>query len=135
MRHSSILQHRCSVITRLLSKAMEIFSDIESELDESKDEDLIEYFHNLRDQTVQANHLLALKGLENPKPPASTGGSHPNDVKSHLTTKTPLLAHPEPLISHAFQQPLNLDSTFRRAHPTSFIQPPPAPKDIKWEDF
>ena len=49
MKHSSILQHRCSVINRLLSTATELFSDIESDLDESKDEDLIDHFHNLRD--------------------------------------------------------------------------------------
>ena len=135
MKHSSILQHRCSVITRLLSKATEIFSDIESDLDESKDEDLIDHFHNLRDQTVQANHLLALKGFQHPKLPASVGGPHPNDVKGHLTRKTPLPAHPEPLISHALQHPLDLGSAFRRVHPTPYIQPPPASKDIKQEDF
>ena len=135
MKHSSILQHRCSVITRLLSKATEIFSDIESDLDESKDEDLIDHFHNLRDQTVQANHLLALKGLEHPKLPSSVGGPHPNDVKGHLTRKTPLPAHPEPLISHALQHPLDPDSALQREHPTPYLQPPPASKDIKQEDF
>ena len=135
MKHSSILQHRCSVITRLLSKATEKFSDIESDLDESKDEDLIHHFHNLRDQTVQANHLLALKGLEHPKLPSSVGGPHPNDVKGHLTRKTSLPAYPEPLISHALQHPLDPDSAFQREHPTPYLQPPPASKDIKQEDF
>ena len=135
MKHSSILQHRCSVISRLLSTATDLFSDIESELDESKDEDLIDQFHNLRDQTVQANHLLAIKGLEKPKLPPSVGGPHPNDVKSHLTRKTPLPAHPEPLIAHALQHPLDPDSALRRAHPTPYMQPPPAAKDIKEEDF
>ena len=135
MKHSSILQHRCSVISKLLSTATDIFSDIESELDESKDEELIDQFHNLRDQTVQANHLLALKGLEKPKLPSSIGGPHPNDVKSHLTRKTPLPAHPEPLISHALQHPLDPDSALRRAHPTPYMQPPPPPQDIKQEDF
>ena len=135
MKHSSILQHRCSVITRLLSKATEMFSDIESDLDESKDEDLIDHFHNLRDQTVQANHLLVLKGLEHPKLPSSVGGPHPNDVKGHLTRKTPLPAHPEPLISHALQHPLDPGSAFQREHPTPYLQPPPASKDIKQEDF
>ena len=135
MKHSSILQHRCSVITRLLSKATEIFSDIESDLDETKDEDSIDHFHNLSDQTVQATHLLAVKGLEHPKLPSSIGRPHPNDVKGHLTRKTALSAHPEPFISHALQHPLDPDSAFWRACPTPSIQPPPASKDIKQEDF
>ena len=49
--------------------------------------------------------------------------------------KTPLPAHPEPLISHALQHPLDLDSTLQREHPTPYLQPPPASKDIKQEDF
>ena len=84
MKHSSILQHRCSVITRLLLKATEMFSDIESDLDESKDEDLIDHFHNLRDQTVQTNHLRDWNTLNFL---SSVGGPHPNDVKGHLTRK------------------------------------------------
>ena len=135
MKHSSILQHRCSVINRLLSTATNLFSDIESDLDESKDEDLIEQFHNLRDQTIQASHLLTLKGLEHPKLPKSVCGPDPNDVKSHLTRKTPLPLHPEPLISHALQHPLDPDSAVLRAHPTPYMQPPPSSKDIKQEDF
>ena len=135
MKHSSILQHKCSVINRLLSTATDLFSDIESDLDESKDEDLIEQFHNLRDQTIQASHLLTLKGLEHPKLPKSVCGPDPNDVKSHLTRKTPLPLHPEPLILHALQHPLDLESAVSRAHPTPYMQPPPSSKDIKQEDF
>ena len=135
MKHSSILQHRCSVINRLLSTATDLFSDIGSDLDESKDEDLIEQFHNLRDQTIQASHLLTLKGLQHPKLPKSVCGPDPNDVKSHLTRKTPLPLHPEPLISHALQHPLDLDSAVSCAYPTPYMQPPPSSKDIKQEDF
>ena len=135
MKHSSILQHRCSVINRLLSTATELFSDIESDLDETKDEDLIDHFHNLRDQTIQGTHLLTLKGLEHPTLPKSVGGPDPNDVKSHLTRKTPLPVHPEPLISHALQHPLDPDSTVSHQHPTPYIQPPPSSKDIRQEDF
>ena len=62
-------------------------------------------------------------------------GPNPNDVKGHLTRKTPLPAHPEPLISHALQHPLDPDSAFQREHPTPYLQPPPASKDIKQEDF
>ena len=79
--------------------------------------------------------MLALKGLEHPNLPSSVGGPHPNDVKGHLTRKTPLPVHPEPLISHALQHPLDLDSAFWREHPTPYLQPPPASKDIKQEDF
>ena len=131
MKHSSILQHRCSVINRLLSTPTDLFSDIESDLDESKDEDLIEQFHNLRDQTIQASHLLTLKGLAHPKLPKSVCGPDPNDVKSHLTRKTPLPLHPEPLILHALQHPLDPDSAVLCAHPTPYMQPPPSSKDIK----
>ena len=133
MRKSSILQHRCSVISKLLSTARDLFGDIESDLDESQDEELIEKFHNLRDQTVQANHLLAVRGLEHPKLPGSVGGPHPNDVKGHLTRKTPLPVHPEPLIAHALQHPLDPDSALRRQHPTPYLQPPP--QELKREDF
>ena len=125
MKHSSILQHRCSVINRLLSTATELFSDIESDLDETKDEDLIDHFHNLRDQTIQATHLLTLKGLEHPILPKSVGGPDPNDVKSHLTRKTPLPVHPEPLISHALQHPLDPDSAV--SHPTPYSLHPASP--------
>ena len=31
--------------------------------------------------------------------------------------------------------PLDLDSAFWREHPTPYLQPPPASKDIKQEDF
>ena len=133
MRHNSILQHRCSVISKLLSTATDLFGDIESDLDESQDNELIEQFHSLRDQTVQANHLLAVRGLEHPKLPTSTAGPHPNDVSSHLTRKTPLPVHPEPLIAHALQHPLDPDSALRRQHPTPYMQPPP--QELKREDF
>ena len=133
MKHSSILQHRCSVISRLLSTATDLFGDIESDLDESKDEEMIEQFHQLRDQTVQANHLLAVRGLEHPKLPGSVGGPHPNDVKKHLTRKTPLPVHPEPLISHALQHPLDPDNAIKRLHPTPYLPPPP--EELKKEDF
>ena len=133
MRHSSILQHRCSVISKLLSTATDLFGDIESDLDESRDNELIEQFHSLRDQTVQANHLLAVRGLEHPKLPTSTAGPHPNDVSSHLTRKTPLPVHPEPLIAHALQHPLDLDSALHRQHPKPYMQPPP--QELKREDF
>ena len=133
MRHNSILQHRCSVISKLLSTATDLFGDIESDLDESQDQELIEQFHSLRDQTVQANHLLAVRGLEHPKLPTSTAGPHPNDVSSHLTRKTPLPVHPEPLIAHALQHPLDPDSALRRQHPTPYMQPPP--QELKREDF
>ena len=96
---------------------------------------MIDHFHNLRDQTIQATYLLTLKGLEHPKLPKSVGGPDPNDVKSHLTRKTPLPVHPEPLISHALQHPLDPDSTVSREHPTPYIQPPPSSKDIRQEDF
>ena len=133
MRHNSILQHRCSVISKLLSTATDLFGDIESDLDESQDNKLIEQFHSLRDQTVQANHLLAVRGLEHPKLPTSTAGPHPNDVSSHLTRKTPLPVHPEPLIAHALQHPLDPDSALCRQHPTPYMQPPP--QELKREDF
>ena len=133
MRHNSILQHRCSVISKLLSTATDLFGDIESDLDESQDNELIEQFHSLRDQTVQVNHLLAVRGLEHPKLPTSTAGPHPNDVSSHLTRKTPLPVHPEALIAHALQHPLDLDSALRRQHPTPYMQPPP--QELKREDF
>ena len=96
---------------------------------------MIDHSHNLRDQTIQATHLLTLKGLEHPKLPKSVGGPDPNDVKSHLTRKTPLPVHPEPLILHALQHPLDPDSTVSRQHPTPYIQPPPSSKDIRQEDF
>ena len=63
MKHSSILQHRCSVINRLLSTATDLFSDIESDLDESKDEDLIEQFHNLRDQNHSGFPFAYTQGI------------------------------------------------------------------------
>ena len=116
-----------------MSTATDLFGDIESDLDKSQDNELIEQFHSLRDQTVQANHLLAVRGLEHPKLPTSTAGPHPNDVSSHLTRKTPLPVHPEPLIAHALQHPLDLDSTLRRQHPTPYMQPPP--QEVKRENF
>ena len=73
-----------------------------------------------------------LKGLKHPKLPKSVGGPDPNDVESHLTRKTPLPVHPEPLTSHTLQHPLDLDSAVSHQHPTPYIQLPPS---IRQEDF
>lgn len=133
MKHSSILQYRCSVISKCLSTATNLFSDIESDLDDSKDEELIEQFHRLRDHTIQAQHLLAIRGLEAPKLPPTTAGPDPRDTASHLTRKTPLPLHPEPLISHALTHSLDPDSAIKRVHPTPHIPPPP--EEIEKKDF
>ena len=133
MRQSSILQYRCSVISRCLATATSLFSDIESDLDESHDEDLIEHFHQLRDDTILANHLLALRGLETQKLPPSTAGPDPRDTTSHLTRKTPLPMHPQPLIAHALQHPLDPDNVAKITHPTPFV--PSLPEKIEQKDF
>ena len=108
---------------------------LESDLDESKDEDLIEQFHNLRDQTIQASHLLTLKGLEHPKLPKSVCGPDPNDVKSHLTQENTFATSSRTFNFTCFTTSSDPDSAVLRAHPTPYMQPPPSSKDIKQEDF
>ncbi|MCG8625432.1 MAG: hypothetical protein MJE68_25975, partial [Proteobacteria bacterium] len=135
IHHSSILQYKCSVISRLLSSATDLFGEIESDLDESQDQDLIEQFHSLRDTNVIAQHMLATRGMESSHLPPSAGGPDPRDSSSHLTRKTPLPKHPQPLIKFALSHSLDPDSAIQKAHPTPIMPAPPQPKDIKAEDF
>ena len=135
VHHSSILQYKCSLINQLLRNATEIFSDIESDLDESQDEMLIDKFHSLRDTTVQAQHLLNLKGAESTHFPSSTAGPDPRDSSKHLTRKTPLPVKPKPLLRYALPHAFNLDSALKCEHPTPIVPLPPAADSIKTEDF
>ena len=135
MHHKAILQFRCSIISKLLSNATELFSEIESDLDDSKDEDLIETFHELRDTTIMSQHLLSTRGMESAPTPSSTCGPDPRDYSKHLTRKTPLPHHPQPLIAFAMSHSLDPDSALKKEHPTPVMPPPPPPEDIKSEDF
>ena len=135
VHHSSILQYKCSLISQLLRNATEIFSDIESDLDESQDEMLIDKFHSLRDTTVQAQHLLDLKGAESTHFPSSTAGPDPRDSCKHLTRKTPLPVKPKPLLRYALPHAFDPDTTLKREHPTPIVPLPPAADSIKTEDF
>ena len=135
VHHSSILEYKCSLITQLLGSATELFGQIESDLDESGDEVLIEKFHSLRDNTVQSKHLLNIRGLESTHFPPSTCGPDSRDTVSHLTRKTPLPKDPQPLIKYALQHSLDPDSALRKEHPTPLVPFPPRKEDIKSEDF
>ena len=115
VHHSSILEYKCSLITQLLGSATELFGQIESDLDESGDEVLIEKFHSLRDNTVQSKHLLNIRGLESTHFPPSTCGPDSRDTVSHLTRKTPLPKDPQPLIKYALQHSLDPDSVKKGA--------------------
>ena len=123
------------MITQLLRNATEIFSDIESDLDESQDENLIEKFHSLRDTTVQAQHLLNLKGADSTHFASSTSGPDPRDTCKHLTRKTPLPVKPQPLIRHAMPHAFDPDKALKREHPTPIVPHPPEADSIKTEDF
>ena len=135
VHHSSILEYKCSLMTQLLGSATELFGQIESDLDESGDEVLIEKFHSLRDNTVQSKHLLNIRGLESTHFPPSTCGPDSRDTVSHLTRKTPLPKDPQPLIKYALQHSLDPDSALRKEHPTPVVPFPPGKEDIKCEDF
>lgn len=135
VHHSAILEYKCSLINQLLRNVTEIFSDIESDLDESQDEMVIEKFHSLRDNTVQAQHLLNLKGMEYSHFPSSTSGPDPRDSCKHLTRKTPLPMKPKPLIRHALPHALDPDNALKREHPTPIVPCPPEADNIKTEDF
>ena len=135
IHHSAILQYRCSVISQLLSSATTLFAEIESDLDDSRDEELIEQFHCLRDTNVLAKHLLTTRGMESGTHfPPSTTGPDPRDTKKHLTRVTPLPKHPKPLIQYPFSDNIDPDSVIKAANPTPAMPLPPT-KDLKEEDF
>ena len=124
VHHSSILQYKCSLINQLLRNATEIFSDIESDLDESQDEMLIEKFHSLRDTTVQAQHPLNMKGAESTHFPSSTCGPDPRDSCKHLSRKTPLPVKPKPLLRYTLPHAFDPDSALKCDHPTPIVPHP-----------
>ena len=135
IHHSSVLQYRCSVISKLLNNATDLFGEIESDLDDCKDEELIEQFHCLRDTAVIASQMLAIRGMESSgKLPSSTTGPDPRDTKGHLTRKTPLPVHPQPLIRFALSHNLNPDSAVKRDNPTPSM-PLPSPSKLNTQDF
>ena len=89
----------------------------------------------MRDNTVQAQHLLNLNGVEYTHFPSSTSGPDPRDSCKHLTRKTPLPMKPKPLIRHAFPHALDPDNALKREHPTPIVPYPPDADNIKTEDF
>ena len=127
INHKSILHHQIAVVTQGMRNVCSLFEDLEDDLDSCSDEDLIEHMHILRDNTVFGMQLMADRGNTTADIPPNTQGPHPDDVRDHLTRKTPIPIHPIPFYGKLAEEVLDPECVGLSRlviNSVSFPQPP-----------
>ena len=123
-----------AVVCEGLRNAAKMFEDLESDLDSSGDESLIEHFHLLRDNAAFGIQMLAHRGQTTAPLPPSTQGPDPDDVRSHLTRKTPIPEHPIPFLGKLAEIGMDPDKA-PQSGLVSVQMPPPPPEVSNEHDF
>ena len=157
----TVLKWKLSLVGRHLQEAINIFGEIESDIDDQEDFDLCEQFHMLRDTAVQAKQLLGSSsvGIGQVVIPKVHIGPDPRDIQTSLTRSTILKENPAPMVRGGMSRTLeSIVDVAEGANPNVPLVPggqtsltqchsfpipavserkifPPPPKTTKPEDF